>query len=90
MLLVTNSIEESSSWEAKRSLASQEIPRIFWNPKVHYSIHNRLPLRPVLTLSLAIACVVPGDSLQSPMPCEVFRNIVSLYSEEMLAPLPTP
>jgi hypothetical protein len=31
-------MEQSPSWEANRSLASQEIPRVLWNPKVHYSL----------------------------------------------------
>ena len=33
-------MEKSPSWEANRFSASQEIPRILWNPNVHHSIHK--------------------------------------------------
>ena len=47
-LLLTYSMEQSPSWEAV-STASQETPRILWNPKVHYRSHKCPP--PVHILS---------------------------------------
>ena len=46
--LLTYSLEKSS-WEANRFSGSQEIPRILWNPKVHYRIHISPSPIPILS-----------------------------------------
>ena len=47
LLVLTYSMEQSLSWEANRSSVSQEIPRILWNPKVHFRIHKCPPPAPI-------------------------------------------
>jgi len=45
----TNSMEQSPSWEANNHSASQEIPWLFRNLKVHYRVHNSPLLVPILS-----------------------------------------
>jgi hypothetical protein len=46
--LLTYSMVQSPSWETNWFAASQEIPRISRNPKVHYRTHKRTPPVPIL------------------------------------------
>ena len=46
--LLTYPMVQSPSWEANWFAASQEIPRISRNPKVHYRTHKRPPLVSIL------------------------------------------
>ena len=46
--LLTHSMVQSPSWEANWFAASQEIPQISRNPKVHYRTHKRPPTVSIL------------------------------------------
>ena len=47
--LLTHSMAHSPSWKANWFAASQEIPRISWNPNSHYHIHRCPPTLPILS-----------------------------------------
>jgi len=40
--ILTNSMEQNPPWEANSHLASQEVPCLVCNPKVHYHVHKGL------------------------------------------------
>ena len=60
---------QSPSWEANWFAASQEIPRISWNPKVHYRIHKRPP--PVSILGQPNPVHIPTSNL-----LEIHPNVI--------------
>jgi hypothetical protein len=50
----TNSMEQSSTWEANSHLASQEIPCLLWNPKIIFRVHKFPPPDPILSHMTAV------------------------------------
>ena len=67
--IVTYSMVQSPSWEANCFVASQEIPRISRNPKVHYRTHKRPP--PVSILGQPNPVHIPTSHL-----LEIRPNII--------------
>jgi len=46
--ILSSNIEHSPTWEANSSSGSQEIPRILWNQKCYYHLHNNVQNFPIL------------------------------------------
>ena len=67
--LLTYSMVQNPSWEANWFAASQEIPRILWNPKVHYRTHKPPP--PVSILGQPSPVHIPTSHL-----LEIHPNII--------------
>ena len=88
---------EQSPWEANRFSASQEIPRILWNLKVHYSVYKCPSSVPILSqmntahASLPISWIsilILYPNLRLGLPSELFSS--GFHTETLYATLPTP
>jgi hypothetical protein len=77
-------MKHSPSWEANSHSASQEIPRLLWNPKVHYRVHNDSPMVPILSQMNSdhtftpyfLKIHVPNGLLSSAFPNEILYSFI--------------
>ena len=80
--LLTYSMQHSPSWEANRFSANQEIPRILWNPNVHYRSYKSRSSIPFLSGINAVHAPIPRSEDPSeyyiPIYFWVFRVALSL------------
>jgi len=90
--LLTHSMEQSPSWEANWFVASQEIPRTLWNPKVHHQIHKCPPSVPILSQLLPVSThsyfLILSSHLRLGLPNGLFPS--GFPTRTLCTPLPSP
>lgn len=74
MYLLAYFMEQSPPWERNRFSDSEEIPRIFWNPTVHYHIYNCPPTFPILGQINPVPVPRPSNFLR------IHLNIILPYT----------
>jgi hypothetical protein len=82
--ILTYSMEQSPSWEAKTFWATQQIPRILWNPKVHNRIHKSSPPN----LISLFHCLGRTKGCLIPRPLCMIRNIINFLRRGVISTSP--
>jgi hypothetical protein len=95
LFCLTHSLMElSSSWESVNCAATQELPSILWNPKVHYRVHKSPPLFPILSqidpihIILSYLCKIHFNIVHPPTSWSSQWSLS--YYHEILPPNPVP
>ena len=96
------SMKHSTSWEANRFSASQEIPRIVWNPKVHFRVYatcsilsqiNLFHVPPSHLLKIHLNIILPstpGSSRWSNMTIHFSKRFRFIHLQKITASTDSP
>jgi hypothetical protein len=68
-------MQHTPFWKTNSFLTSQQLPRILWNPKVHYRLHKSSP--PVAILSHINPCSTPPTPPSILRPAPRAKSLVS-------------
>jgi hypothetical protein len=92
LTFITYSMEQTPSWEANQFAASQEIPCMLWNPKVHYRIHKCPPPVPILSQLVPLSLLRSYQSISpGPRLCLwIFHNKDMFSQWGVVSPSPNP
>jgi hypothetical protein len=73
--------QQSPSWEVTSHSASQEIPRLLWNPKVHYRV-QRKPFNSKAQCNISKQAFFYGEELSASRPIsKLSATAYSIYSQ---------